>query len=150
MLRKGSYLATANPSPQTRCPSPRVTPQHYLEVYFNCRLTWDLPGPGKVRLEQIPAALVSHQAAFQQVSRWFITLHAFVYCSMNSFVADCGRIRVFFLNPCVQVLSACQHSKLNCWWKDTDPTLEDELFQLLMQVRFWDREQKGKRGRCRV
>lgn len=72
-------------------------------------------------------------------------LHYFVYCSMNSFVADCGRVCLFFLSPCVQVLSACQHNKLNCWWKDTDPALEDELFQLLMQVRFWDREQKGKK-----
>jgi len=71
-------------------------------------------------------------------------LHYFVYCSVNSVVAGCGRMCLFLLSPCVQVLSACQHSKLNCWWKDIDSTLEYELFQLLMQVRFWDREQKGK------
>lgn len=90
-------------------------------------------GQVKQALEQSPAYwLVLHQSRFQHVGWWLITLHYFVYCSMNSFVAGCGRICLFFLSPCVQVLSACQHSKLNCWWKDTDPTLEDELFQLLM------------------
>lgn len=135
----------AHTSPQTRCHSPRLTPEHYLQVYFNCTVTWDLSGPGKASLEQSHAArLVLHQDGFQQVGWWFVMLHYFVYCSMNSFVADCGRI-CLFLSPCVQVLSVCQHSKLNCWWKDTDPTLEVELFQLLMQVRFWDRQQKGKK-----
>lgn len=90
-------------------------------------------GQVKQALEQSPTAgLVLHQYGFQQVDWWFVTLHYFVYCSINSFVADCGRICLFFVGPCVQVFSACQHSKLNCWWKDTDPTLEDELFQLLM------------------
>lgn len=73
--------------------------------------------------------------------------HAAFLCVLllNSFAAGWGRICLFFLSPCVQVLAACQRSKLHCSWKDTDPTLEDELFQLLMQVRFWDREQKGKK-----
>lgn len=78
-----------------------------------------------------------------------MVLHAALLCVLlYEFICDCEGICLFFLGPCVQVLSACQHSKLNCRWKDTDPPLEDELFQLLMQVRLWDREQKGKkRGR---
>lgn len=103
-------------------------------------------GPGIARLVQSPAAgLFLQWDEFQQVIWWFIILDYPVYCPTNSFVADCGRICLFSLSPCVILLSACQHCKLNFWWKDTDPTLEDELSQLLMEVRFGDKEQKGKK-----